>query len=78
MKNISGENICERYFILIFSRTKFACNATSWQTVLLCNVERFHVQNMTGPNGAVAKSSINGLVGTGFTHQYQLQPRAGF
>ena len=76
MKNISGENICERCFILIFSRTKFACNASSWQTVLLCNVERFHVHtNMTGPDGAVA---TNRQVGTGFTHQYRLQPRAGF
>ena len=32
----------------------------------------------TGPDGAVAKSSVNGLVGTGFASQYQLQPRAGF
>ena len=27
--------------------------------------------------GAVAMSSVNGLVGTGFVSQYRLQPRAG-
>ena len=32
-------------------------------TVLVC----------TGPNGAVAMSSANGLVGTGFASRYQLQ-----
>ena len=32
----------------------------------------------TGPDGAVAMSSANGLVGTGFASWYQLQPRAGF
>ena len=32
----------------------------------------------TGPSGAVAISLANGLVGTGFTSWYQLQPRAGF
>ena len=31
----------------------------------------------TGPDGAVVKSSANGLVGTGFTSLYNLQPRAG-
>ena len=34
--------------------------------------------NVTGPDGTVAKSSANGLVSTGLTSQYQLQPRAGF
>ena len=29
-------------------------------------------------DGAVAKSSANGLVGTGFASRYQLQPRVGF
>ena len=29
-------------------------------------------------HGTVAMSSANGLVGTGFASQYQLQPRAGF
>ena len=33
---------------------------------------------MTGLDGAVATSSANGLVGTGFTSQYRLQQRAGF
>ena len=32
----------------------------------------------TSLEDAVVKSSANGLVGTGFTSQYQLQPRAGF
>ena len=32
----------------------------------------------TGPDGTVAMSSANGVVGTGFASQYQLQPRAGF
>ena len=32
----------------------------------------------TGPDGAVAVSSANGLVGTGFASRYRLQPRAGF
>ena len=31
----------------------------------------------TGPDGAVAKSSANGLVGTGFASRYQFQPGAG-
>ena len=30
------------------------------------------------PDGAVAMSSANGLVGTGFVSRYRLQPRAGF
>ena len=29
----------------------------------------------TDPDGAVAKSSANGLVGTGFASQYQLIPK---
>ena len=30
------------------------------------------------PDGAVAKSSVDGLVGTGFASLYQLLPSAGF
>ena len=30
-----------------------------------------------GPDGAVAKSSDNGLAGKGFVSRYKLQPRAG-
>ena len=33
---------------------------------------------VTGPNGTVAMSSANGLVGTEFTSWYWLQPRLGF
>ena len=33
--------------------------------------------SLTGPDGAVAMSSANGLVGTGFASLYHLQPRAG-
>ena len=31
----------------------------------------------TGPDGAVAMSSANGLVDTGIASQYQFQPRSG-
>ena len=31
----------------------------------------------TGHDGAVVKSSANGLIGTGFASQYRLQPSAG-
>ena len=34
--------------------------------------------NLSGPDGAVAMSSANGLVGTGFASAYRLEPRAGF
>ena len=34
--------------------------------------------SICGSDGAVAKSSANGLVGTGNASQYRLQPRAGF
>ena len=34
--------------------------------------------NKPGCDGALAKSSANGMVGTGFTSQYQLQPIACF
>ena len=33
---------------------------------------------LTGPDGAVVKSSVNGLIGTGFAFRYRLQPREGF
>ena len=33
---------------------------------------------MTGPDGAMAKSLANGLVGTGFVSRYRLQPIADF
>ena len=32
----------------------------------------------TGPDGAVVMSSANGLVGTGFSSRYRLEPRACF
>ena len=32
----------------------------------------------TAHSGAVAMSSVNGLVGTGFAFRYRLQPKAGF
>ena len=38
-----------------------------------------HIHDVgTGPDGAVATPSANGLVGTGFASQYQFQLRAGF
>ena len=33
---------------------------------------------LTGPDGAVAMSSANGLIGTGFASRYRLQHREGF
>ena len=33
---------------------------------------------LTGLNGTVAMSSVDGLVGTGFASWYRLQPRADF
>ena len=33
---------------------------------------------ITGLDGTVTMSSANGLVGTGFTSRYWLQPRDGF
>ena len=36
------------------------------------------IEPRTGPDGAVATSSVNGLVGTGFASRYRLQPRVGF
>ena len=38
----------------------------------------FLVHFLTDPDSAVAMSSANGLVGTGFASRYQLQPRACF
>ena len=33
---------------------------------------------ITGPAGVVVMSSANGMVGTGFSSRYRLQPREGF
>ena len=33
---------------------------------------------ISGPDGAVAKSTANGVVGIGFVSRYRLQPKAGF
>ena len=33
--------------------------------------------NKIGPDGAMAMSSVNWLVGTGFVSRYRLQPRVG-
>ena len=40
--------------------------------LLLCG------SGVIGPDDAVAMSSANGMVGTGFASRYRLQPRAGF
>ena len=37
-----------------------------------------NLQNTTGPDGTMAKSSPNGLVGTGFASWYWLQRRVFF
>ena len=48
--------------------------ALTKQTLRCVEISRDRLN--TGPDGAVAKSSANGLVGTGFVSR--LQPRAGF
>ena len=53
---------------------------------LLFHLERFVISDKTcsrpgvkiGSDGAVAMSSINGLVGTGFKSRYRFQPRTRF
>ena len=42
------------------------------------NIQCVAAFDYTGPDGAVAKTSANMLVGTGFTSRYRLQHRAGF
>ena len=44
---------------------------------VLLNVPASHYVDI-GHDGAVVMLSANGLVGTRFTSQYQLQPREGF
>ena len=53
--------------------------------IIICTGEVLHVLRqevviyaITGPDGAVAMSSTNGLVGTGFASRYRLHPSAGF
>ena len=36
------------------------------------------LNRITSPDGAVAKSLTNVLVGTGFASRYRIQPRTGF
>ena len=51
----------------------------SWTTTRAVQVWVFLVVSiLTSPDDAVAKSSVNGLVGIGFTSQYRLQPKAVF
>ena len=38
----------------------------------------YYYTQETGPDGTVAMSLANGLVGTGFVSRYRFQPRAGF
>ena len=40
--------------------------------------DRYTTESYVSPDSAVAKSSVNGLVSTGFASQYRLQPRVGF
>ena len=64
--NIIPNNAVKIENIICHIQQNFAIN-TEWQYLLYIS-----------PNGTVVKSSANGLVGTGFTSRYQLQPRAGF
>ena len=50
---------------------------TNSLTVVLEIFTKYRVDTNTGPDGAVAKSSANGLVGTRFVSRYWLRPRAG-
>ena len=51
---------------------------TRWaegKTTMRISLIIYEMEMDTGPDGAVAMSSTNGLVGTGFASQYRLQPR---
>ena len=48
-----------------------------WVSNVFLVVLMLVVAQATGPDGAVAKSSDNRLVGTGFATRYRLQQRAG-
>ena len=41
-------------------------------------IKMYYFHGKTGLDGAVAMSSVNGLIGTGFASQYRLQPKRGF
>ena len=43
-----------------------------------CDILSVGVVHIKDPDSAVAMSSANGLVGTGFSSWYRFQPRAGF
>ena len=45
---------------------------------LLDEVKSLYKVTVSGPDGGVVMSSANGLVGTGFTSRYRLQPGACF
>ena len=53
---------------------------TFWLCIWLCklNLRTNQMYIIPAPDGTVAKSSANGLVGTGFASWYRFQPRAGF
>ena len=58
----------------------FKISETFWLCRWLCklNLRTNQMYIIPAPDGTVAKSSANGLVGTGFASWYLLQPRAGF
>ena len=45
--------------------------------VLVFHIAKYADDYITSHNAAVAMSSADGLVGTGFTSRYRLQPRVG-
>ena len=57
-------------------------NCSTFRNVLLRYHLHYHLQHlfglMTNPDGTMAESSANGLIGTGFAPWYLLQPRMFF
>ena len=63
-------------YILFFVFLFFICMYVCMYNIIYKAM--YHFYRSTGPDGAVAKSSANWLVGTGFASWYRFQPRAGF
>ena len=65
--------ICYMYFIFFISKGSLHLS------IFRTNIRPGVLDVMeTGPDAAVVMSSVNGLVGTGFTSHYRLQPIACF